>query len=230
MVTIMKKATRLFSEEEIKTIEAAIGEVETSSSAEVVPVVASVSGRYDRAEDMFGFLLSLVVLGFSWGWLQGLAPAADTWGDAPALGLPLAVALAILAVTFFIGMALASHFPVLRLPLIARREMQEEVERRARETFQRLKIRKTENATGVLIYVSLYEQMVHVVGDDTINAKLSREDWTALCGTIISGFKAGRPAEGMRSGILRCGELLARHFPIQPGDTNELVDTLHLID
>lgn len=229
-MTIMKKATELFSEEEVRSIEAAIGEVETSTSAEVVPVVASASGRYDRAEDMFGFLLCLLVLGCAWGWLQGLTPAADTWGGAPALGLTLAVAVAILAVSFFIGMALASHFPVLRLPLIAGREMQEEVERRARESFQRLKIRKTENATGILIYVSLYEQMVHVVGDDTIDAKLSREDWTSVCEIIVSGFKAGRPAEGMRSGILRCGELLARHFPIQPGDANELVDTLHLID
>jgi len=230
MVTSMKKATDLFSDDEIRTIETAIGEVEKTTSAEVVPVVASASGRYDRAEDIFGFLFSLLVLGCTWGWLRGTAPAVDAWGGAPAFSLPLAAALAVLAVSFFIGMALASHFPVLRLLLITRREMQEEVELRARETFQRLKIRKTENATGILIYVSLYEHMVHVVGDDTINAKLSREDWMALCDTIISGFKNGKPEEGMCSGIQRCGELLARHFPIQPGDTNELVDTLHLID
>jgi len=230
MVTSMKRATHLFTDDEIRTIEAAIGEVEKTTSAEVVPVVASASGRYDRAEDLFGFLFSLLVLGCTWGWLHGMAPAADAWGGASAFGYPLAAALVVLAVSFFIGMALASHVPVLRLPLIARREMQEEVERRARETFQRLKIRKTENATGILIYVSLYEHMVHVVGDDTINAKLSREDWTALCDTIIDGFKEGKPEEGMRSGILRCGDLLSLHFPIQPGDTNELVDTLHLID
>lgn len=230
MVTIMKKATKLFTEEEIRTIEASIAEVEKKTSAEVVPVVASVSGRYDRAEDMFGFLLSLLVLGGAWGWLQGLAPTVDAWGASPMLRLNLPVVLVILVVTCFIGMALASHVPVLRLPLIAKREMQEEVESRAREMFQRLKIRKTENATGILIYVSLYEHMVHVVGDDTINAKLSQDDWQALCDTIIHGFKDGKPEEGMRSGILQCGELLAPHFPIQPDDVNELVDTLHLID
>ncbi|SCY37965.1 putative membrane protein [Desulfoluna spongiiphila] len=229
-MTSMKKATHLFTDDEIRTIESAIGEVEKTTSAEVVPVVASASGRYDRAEDLFGFLFSLLVLGCTWGWLHGMAPAADAWGESPAFGLPLAAVLVVLAVSFFIGMALASHFPILRLPLIARREMQEEVERRARETFQRLKVRKTEHATGILIYVSLYEHMVHVVGDDTINATLSQQDWTVLCDIIISGFKEGRPEKGMTKGILRCGELLARHFPIQPGDTNELVDTLHLID
>ena len=230
MVTIMKKATKLFTEEEIRSIEAAIGEVENTTSAEVVPVVASVSGRYDRAEDMFGFLLCLLVLGAAWGWFQGVTPAVDAWGGGPAFKLNLPVVLGILVVTFFVGIALASRFPLLRLPLISKKEMQEEVKARAREMFQRLKIRKTESATGILIYVSLYEHMVHVVGDDTINAKLSQGDWQALCDTIILGFKDGKPEEGIRSGILQCGELLARHFPIQPGDINELVDTLHLID
>lgn len=230
MVTIMKKATKLFTEEEIRSIEAAIGEVEKKTSAEVVPVVASASGRYDRAEDIFGFLLSLVVLGGIWVWFQGVAPSVEAWSVNPVFTLKLPVVLAILIVTFFVGIALASRFPLLRLPLIAKREMQEEVESCARETFQRLKIRRTENATGILIYVSLYEHMVHVVGDDTINAKLSQDDWQALCDTIISGFKSGKPEEGMRSGILLCGELLAQHFPVKPGDKNELVDTLHLID
>lgn len=230
MVTGMKKATSLLTDDEIRSIEAAIADVEKNTSAEVVPVIASASGRYDRAEDLFGFLFSLIVLGCTWGWIQGLAPVVDTWGASTASRLPMAVALAVLVVSFFMGMSLASHFPVLRLPLITKREMQEEVERRARETFQQLKIRKTEDATGVLIYVSLYEHMVHVVGDDTINAKLTGEDWQALCDTIISGFRRGKPEEGMRKGILRCGELLASHFPVAPDDANELVDTLYLID
>lgn len=227
---IMKYATKLFTKVEITNIEAAIREVEKKTSAEVVPVVASTSGRYDRAEDLFSFLLSLLVLGCTWGWIQSMAPSTELWSGNPAFRLNLPIVLTILAATFFIGIALASRFPLLPLPLIAKREMQEEVERRARETFQRLKIRKTSNATGILIYVSLYERMVHVVGDDTINAKLSERDWKELCDTIISGFKSGKPEEGMRNGILRCGELLSQHFPIKPGDKNELFDTLHLID
>ena len=228
----MKKATTLFSQDEIQAIEATIADVEKTTSAEVVPVIASVSGRYDRAEDLFGFLLSLLTLGCTWGLLQSALPPMDmgAWEGISLFNPTLAAALAILCTSFFVGMALASHFPILRLPLIAKKEMQEEVERRARETFQRLKIRRTENATGILIYVSLYEHMVHVVGDDTLNAKLQQKEWATLCDTIIKGFKDGRPEEGMRNGILCCGELLAQHFPVQPGDTNELVDTLHLID
>ncbi len=229
-MTIMKNATKLFNKNEINNIQDTISEVEKMTSAEVVPVVVSASGRYDRAEDLFAFLFSLLVLGCIWGWFQGINLSAEGWSGTPAFSINLLMVLTILVVTFFIGIALASHFPLLRLPLITKREMQEEVERRARETFQRLKIRATEKATGILIYVSLYEHMVHVVGDDTITSKLSQNDWEELSDIIISGFKRGNPEEGMRNGILRCGELLAQHFPVEPGDRNELANTLHLID
>ncbi|MFZ2633965.1 MAG: TPM domain-containing protein [Desulfosalsimonadaceae bacterium] len=226
----MKKATKLFTQDEINAIEAAVTQVEKMTSAEVVPVVATASGRYDRAEDIFAFLLSLLVLGCAWGGFQGIHPSAAEWSGNPAFRLNLPLVLTILVATFFTGIILASRFPMLRLPLIAKREMQEEVERRARETFQRLRIHGTQNAAGILIYVSLFEHMVHVVGDDTINAKLSQTDWEALTEIIISGFKSGKPMEGMRNGILRCGELLARHFPLEPGDRNELANKLYLID
>ena len=45
----MKKATKLFTQDEVRIIEAAVTEVEKMTSAEVVPVVATASGRYDRA-------------------------------------------------------------------------------------------------------------------------------------------------------------------------------------
>jgi len=227
-VSTMKKATTLFSKDEINSIEAAIQQAEQQTSAEIVPVIAGSSGRYDRAEDIFAFLLSLLTLALIWTGIQG-SVANDAWNIASEIKLNLIIVLIILTVTFFIGIALASHFPLLRLPLIVKTEMQEEVESRARETFQRLKIRSTKNANGLLIYVSLYEHMVHVVGDDAINAKLSQDDWNELCNIIIQGFKSGKPEEGMRNGILQCGELLSDHFPVNTDDENELFDQLHLI-
>ena len=227
---MMKKATKLFTKEEIISIEAAIAEVEKTTSAEVVPVVATTSGKYNRAEDLFAFFLSLLTLGSAWLWFQDVTPPTEAWVMTPGFRLNLPIVLLILVVTYFIGITLASHFPLLRLPLIGKAELKKEVEHRARETFQRLKISDTKDATGILIYVSLYERMVRVIGDDTISAKLSQDDWNTLCETIINGFKNGKQEEGMRKGILSCGELLAKHFPIQPDDKNELPNTLHLID
>ena len=228
--SIMKNPTKLFTKEEIASIEATIKEAEQQTSGEVVPVVAKVSGRYDRAEDLFGFLLSLLALGSAWGVLQGISTNTQAWSGGPSIALSLPIVLTILVVTFVVGIVLASRFPLLRLPLIAKREMEEEVESSARETFHQLKVRHTNNSTGILIYVSLHEHRVHVIGDDTIASKLSHSDFQAICDTIISGFKSDQPAKGMRDGILACGKLLAQHFPIEAGDQNELNNTLHLID
>jgi len=41
---------------------------------------------------------------------------------------------------------------------------------------------------------------------------------------MIQGVKARDLAAGMSRAVLRCGELLTSHFPIAPGDDNELRD------
>jgi putative membrane protein len=84
--------------------------------------------------------------------------------------------------------------------------------------------------TGVLIYVSLYEHMVRVVGDDAVMEKISREDWEGICRLVVDGMKADNAAQGLTLAIRQSGELLARHFPILPDDHNELSNELILID
>ena len=224
----MIKASQLFSDQDRQRIEAAVGEAERSTSGEIVRVVASVSGRYDRAEDLFGLLLGLAALSIVWGLFQDVGRIPWSQGHAPTLGL-LPVVL-IVALGFVLGAALATRFPRLRLPLIPRSEMREEVERRALEAFQRHRLRATAGGTGVLIYVSLYERMVRVVGEDAIATRLGPQDWAAVCDLVVEGMKRGHAAEGLEQGIRKCSDLLARHFPVRPDDVNELANTLVLID
>ena len=125
---------------------------------------------------------------------------------------------------------LATHFPVLRLPFIARAEMIEEVERSARETFQRVRIRDTDAGTGVLIYVSLYEHVVKVICDDSAAATLPMESLEEVCALMVDGLKRGQPAEGLVLAVKKTGELLAPNLPPSANDTNELANHLVLID
>lgn len=224
----MRQATKLLKDQEVQAIEAVITEAESHTSAELVPVIATVSGRYDRSEDLFGFLFALVVLSGAWYLFQGVG-GAEAWG-LPALTLSLPIVLALLVVSFLVGATLASKLPGLRLPLIAQAEMRAEVERRARETFQSLNVRGTKSATGVLIYVSLYEHQVVVLGDTAISEKFSQDDWDHIRDAILSGFKSGKACAGLEKGISLCGETLAKHFPIESDDTNELHNSLRLID
>ncbi len=225
----MKKASSWFTESDRKALAENIARAETATSGEIVPVVATTSGNYDRAEDLFGLVFALALLSVVW-LFRGVMSAGSKWSSGPAESLSLPVVLSVVAVAFFVGAVLATVIPALRRPFIPKGEMNREVERRAAEAFHRFRIRGTAGATGVLIYVSLFEHTVRVFGDDAINEKIDGETWQEICDLVVDGIRKGNPAGGLSAGILRCGEVLALHFPIDPGDRNELVNTLHLID
>ena len=226
----MKRASHYFSNTQREEIRAAIAQAEGRTSGEIVPVVATASGRYDRAEDIFGILFALLALIFSWLFFQSIQPVEGDWtsGQTLTLGLPLVVLIVVAG--FILGSVLATLFPVLRLPFIPRREMEEEVERRAGECFYRFGLRKTKESTGILIYISLYEHRVRILGDDAIAKKLKQEDWNAVRDLVIDGIRTKRAAEGLKAAILKCGDLLSTHFPIRPDDMDELKNELYLID
>ena len=223
----MTKASALFSPADRETIAAAIAEAERATAGEIVPVVATASGRYERAEDLVGVIIASLALVLAW-WLWPASEAA--WAGAPSSGPGIVALLLIVWLGFVVGAVAATYLPALRLPLIARQEMLEEVERRAMESFHRYRVRSTAGGTGILIYVSLYEHMVRVVGDDGIAAKLSQSDWDGVRDALLDGLRAGKATEGLVTAIKASGALLAEHFPIQPDDRNELANELHLID
>jgi putative membrane protein len=213
----MSKASELFTAEEREAISRAVSSAESRTAAEIIPAVTSSSGRYDRAEDVFGLIFALLVLVVGWLALSDGRPSEDWTGvSVPPFGLFSVIVT--LLVGFAIGAALATRFPVLRLPFISAREMRDEVERAAGEAFFRLRLRKTAGATGILIYVSVYERMVRVVGDDAIAEK------------PIEGLRDERPGEGLVAAIERCGDLCAPHFPPLPDDEDELSNELRILD
>lgn len=226
----MKRASQFFSEDERKMINQSVEEAESNTSGEIVPVVATASGRYDRAEDLFGLLFAMTLLVICWVFFQKIRPIEGDWTSGQTLTLGLIPILFIVGGGFVLGAVLATYFPFLRLPFITAQEMREEVERRAAEAFHHFRVRKTTASTGILIYVSLYERMVRVLGDDAINEKLEQKDWDEVCRLIVEGIRSKRAADGLRHAILKCGELLSSHFPIQPDDVNELSNELRIID
>jgi putative membrane protein len=211
MVGIIKAST-LFSTKDRDTIEHAIIDAEKQTSGEIIPVIASVSGRYDRAEDIFGLIFSLICVSWS------------------SFNFDLTSILLTILFSFIIGVLLTHFFPFLRLPFIAKSETAEEVDRAAAAAFQQHRLRNTKDSTGILIYISLYEHQVRVLGDDAISAKLSHADWSQICETIVNGFKQKQYTHGIVDGIKLAGQLLAQHFPIKEEDTNELANELIIID
>jgi uncharacterized membrane protein len=95
---------------------------------------------------------------------------------------------------------------------------------RAREVFAMQGVWNTEDNNGVLIYVLLADRRVEIVADRGVDRKVSAEDWRRIVDAMDRHFHDSRYEEGAVAGVRSVSELLAAHFPLRPGDTNELAD------
>lgn len=98
----------------------------------------------------------------------------------------------------------------------------EDVLDRAAFIFKELEMHKTELRNGVLFYLSVEDHKLAILGDSGINSQVPKNFWLEIKDFLISEFRNGRYAEGLREGILKAGIQLKQHFPYQKGDVNEL--------
>lgn len=100
---------------------------------------------------------------------------------------------------------------------------------RARDLFAQYGVWNTEENAGVLVYVLLADRRVEIVADRGITARVSDDEWQAICRMMEAHFHEGRFEEGALAGIRAISELLVRHFPAREPDRNELPDRPVLI-
>jgi uncharacterized membrane protein len=93
---------------------------------------------------------------------------------------------------------------------------------RALEVFSDLRVWDTEANNGVLIYLLLADRDVEIVADRGIDRRVGHQGWEAICREMEGHFAAGRFGEGVLAGIARIDAHLARHFPRNAGDADEL--------
>lgn len=95
---------------------------------------------------------------------------------------------------------------------------------RAIDWFGRLRVWDTEQNSGILIYVLLADRTVEIVADRGIHARVGEAGWQAIAADMQRAFADGRYEEGAVAGLVAAGELLARHFPAEGENRNELPD------
>lgn len=93
---------------------------------------------------------------------------------------------------------------------------------RALEVFHFLKMDNTKLQNGVLIYVAVEDKTFVIFGDKGINDAVSKNFWDSTKNVIQSHFKSGHFKQGLIDGIIKSGEQLAKYFPWEHGDSNEL--------
>ncbi|MEW5740568.1 MAG: hypothetical protein AB1938_16690 [Myxococcota bacterium] len=196
-----------------KRVEDAIAHLEQKTSAEVVCVVATESGRYDRAESTVGLALGLAGLAIADSAWAAMGPPGSWAGPVPLLVQALGV-----VVGFVAGVLLASYVHPLRSVLVSRREQDEEVQRAAAAAFTASRAGATAGRTGVLIYVSLFEHRVVVLLDSGVKAVVDEGFAQQLVTRAVEGLKAGKRAEVLVELVTQVGETLGAKLP--PGAKN----------
>jgi len=97
-----------------------------------------------------------------------------------------------------------------------------DINKRALEVFYTLKMENTKLQNAVLIYVAVHDKQFAIYGDKGINNVVASNFWDSTKNSIEKHFKTGNFKQGLVDGILKAGEELKHHFPIQSDDQNEL--------
>ena len=192
-------------------VRAAIAAAESNSCAELVVVVVEASDEHADAD----WLAALCAL------LLGTALlVADLPWHRPEL---LILAQLVLGAA---GFVLARLLPDVARLFTNEARATGTAHEQALIEFQRLGLHRTAGRNGTLLFVSLFERRVVVLGDEAIHARVGDAHWTATTAAVLDGVAAGRLADGLLAGVQACGAVLCEHFPRAGADRNELPDHL----
>ena len=203
------RAVNTLSDADLERIHQSVQAAEQRTVGEILPVVVERSDPHPGAP----WVAALVTL------LSGsiLLAAYMPW-DSPGWLMACQFALGIL------GYVSAWLLPDLRRLFITEDRASRVASEQAFQEFYGNGLHKTEAATGVLLFVSLLEHRVIVMGDSGINALVEPKDWENTDAAILDGIRSGSLCDGLVNGIGVAAELLEEHFPWADGDRNEIPD------
>ncbi|QNN21325.1 hypothetical protein HED60_03245 [Planctomycetales bacterium ZRK34] len=225
----MKTASSIFNDEQRRQVNAAVAAAESKTSAEIVPAVATASGRYDRPEDVAGLWLGGAAAIITWALLPARAVETGDWSGLPGWVTPVSMIAALLA-GFILGAVIASRCGWIRRLFTPATQMHDEVAARARGVFFDSTVHHTAGATGVLIYVSLFERRAVVLADKVVVEKLGQSAIDELRDQLTTSLRDHDVPTALCHAIEAAGEKLAPVLPRQADDVNELPDSLVLLD
>jgi putative membrane protein len=191
----------------------AISGAEQNTSGEIVVIAARQSDDYVHVPLHLAAGVALAVP-FVLPWLAELFP----WST-----LPLGWVFIIQLVAFILVALLFSLDPVCYW-ITPRVLMRKYAARNAAFQFLAINTHGTAGRTGILLFVSLLERHVEVVGDTEIAARVSQSEWQAIVDEMLPYLREERVADALVIGIERCGALLQQHFPPGSANPNEIPD------
>ncbi|CAA2140034.1 MULTISPECIES: TPM domain-containing protein [Methylobacterium] len=191
----------------------AIATAESTTSAEIVVLVAARAGLYRSAA-----LVPALALGLAAPWpLILLTP----WSAA---SIALAQAAIVLA-----ALAAAAH-PRARLLLVPRSIRRARAHEAASREFTARGLARTRGRTGILIYLAVAEGHAEIVADSGIASRISPAAWSSAIDALLSSLRRGAAADGLVSAVEGIGAVLTKHLPRRAGDIDELPNRVIVTD
>lgn len=191
-------------------IEQSIKDIELKTSGEIVPAILAKSSLYKGQRALCSFLISILFISILHHFYSEL-------GFYEFLIIQLA--------TFFVlYFAFLNSFLFKLIILFNKHDIQDKVNQKAMELFYKHQISNTKDHTGILICISLLEKQIVVLADKGINGKVTKNYWASIVALMQINLKKNDIKGAVTEAFKNCSEELAKHFPIQKDDKNELPD------
>lgn len=206
-------AEKFLSMAEQKKVTAAVQEAERRTSGEIVPMIVSCSHDYPMAAATcavsFGFPLALILTTLL-GKILWIGPQ-NMW-----------LMLGLFALFYAIVYSLVMRRDWLKFYFLSRGQVEREVEEAALAAFYSERLYKTENENGILLYISVLEKKIWILGDRGINEKIDQQVWDSVVTDLTAGIRSGNRCESICAAVQRVGDILQQHFPYHRDDRDEL--------
>lgn len=197
--------TSLLNADERRLLRDAVAKAEAETSGEIYVVI-------DHAADDFRLVpilwAALVALLLPWLLLISIT-----------LGM---TSILIFQAVGFVTTAIVLSAPGILWQIIPGAIADEAVHRTARAVFLAQGVHMTERRTGVLIYASAPLHRVEILADNGIHACVEDAQWSSIIATIVAEARRGNLVRGIAAAIEKVGVVLARHYPRESYDRNEL--------
>jgi len=96
----------------------------------------------------------------------------------------------------------------------------------AMKEFYKLGMDRTEEKTGVLIYILFGERKFEIIADEGINSKIKQQTWDLIINHLNTEFSQGNYKTGLLKCLNEIKTILAKEFPAKFTNRNELSDDI----
>jgi putative membrane protein len=210
-------------ENAVKEIEKSIEIAEQKTMGEIVPVI--VKSTLNLKSILRQVFMLLMITGFvfnldqnhNWAWLYPY-PLNAHW--------PIGF-LFVIFLCLFLSVVIVKFCSFIILFFLPKKWLYKQVIDRAELEFHRAKINRTQGATGVLLFISLYERKAIILADKAVNFNVKQETWDEILNALLQKIKQRKMQEGILLAINEIGNILHSVLPVTDSDNpNELTNKL----